>query len=202
MSNRHSAAGSRAPDPVATRPGSEWRMQTPRLIVRPAEIGDAVAWHGIRAASPMQSAIFGLDHARRQVSEMAGVAPGSRPGWHQFMIVDRDAVRGGSVIGDIGVNFGSAGAGRSAPAQAEIGFEMHPVWRKKGIAREAVGRLVEHLLGPFGLHRIVAITDTRNADAQALLERLGFLREAHYVESWQDGAMWRDEYGYALRARQ
>ena len=171
-------------------------MQTPRLVIRPAEIGDAVAWHGIRAAAPLQSAISGLDVVRQMVSEMAGVMPGSRPGWHQFMIVDRDAVRGGSVIGDIGVNFDHPG-----PRQAEIGFELHPAWRKKGIGREALGRLVEHLIGPFGLHRVIAVTDARNREAQALLEHLGFLREAHYVESWQEGARWFDEYGYALRAR-
>ncbi len=186
---------------MATRPGAEWRMQTPRLVLRPVEIGDAVGWHAIRAASPMQGQLGGLDAVRKAVSEMAGTLPGSRPGWHQFMIVDRDAVRGGSVIGDIGVNFGGEGDGHLGPMQAEIGFEMHPAWRKKGLAAEAVGRLVEHLLGPFGLHRLVAITDARNLDAQKLLDRLGFLREAHYVESYRDGAVWRDEYGYAKRAR-
>lgn len=181
---------------MASRPGSEWRMQTPRLIIRPAEIGDAVAWHAIRTASPLQSPMSGLDHVRRLVSEMAGVVPGSRPGWHQFMIIDRASVRPGSVVGDIGVNFDHPG-----PRQAEIGFELHPAWRKKGVGREALSRMVEHLIGPFGLHRIVAITDARNVEAQVLLERLGFLREAHYVESFPEGAAWWDEYGYALRAR-
>jgi len=186
---------------MATRAGPEWRLQTPRLIIRPVEIGDAQAWFAIRSASPMQSQTATLQSLRLAVSEMAGTVPGSTPGWYQFMIVDRDAVLGGSVLGDIGVCFGGQGVPHIGPRQAEIGFELHPAWRKRGIASEAVGRIVEHLLGPFGLHRITAITDSRNIDAQKLLQRLGFQREAHYIESILDGAIWRDEYGYAIRAR-
>ncbi len=175
--------------------GDDWRLQTARTLVRPAELPDAGALHWIRGTMPYDPQTRDLPAARALLAEMADAPPGG-PGWRQFAVIaERDGpAPPGMILGDIGVRFGQPSAG-----QAELGFAFHPDWRGHGYAGEAVGALVARLFA-HGLHRIAAITDARNLATQRLLTRLRFRQEAHYVASWPVGDGWSDEYSYARLA--
>lgn len=167
----------------------DWHLATARTGVRPATLADAAALHWIRGTMPYDPQTRTLRATRAMIAAMART-PTDAPGWQQFAVVDAaDAAR---VLGDIGVQFDYPG-----PRQAELGFAMHPDCRGQGLAREAVGAMVERLFA-HGLHRVEALTDARNQPAQRLLDRLGFRREAHYVASWPTGDGWSDEIGFAL----
>lgn len=168
-----------------------WVLATDRLTIRPVEAGDAEAMFAVRNAMPFDPPKRDLKGTRAMIAGMVAVEPGSRPGWAGFAIVDQK----GSVIGDIGVEFDGPG-----PRQAEIGFALDPDARGRGLATEAVGRMVEHLLGQVGLHRLAARTDIRNLPTQRRLKRLRFRQEAHFVRSWAEGDAWFDELAFARLA--
>ena len=169
----------------------DWKFETDRLLVRPVEAADAQALHWIRGQMPYDPLSRDLSGTRAMIAEMLGRPAASAPGWQQFVLVLKD---GGGIAGDIGVRFDNPG-----PRQAEIGFALHPDWRRLGLATEAVGAVVERLFAA-GLHRVEALTDARNLPTQALLKRLRFRQEAHYVQSWPEGDGWLDEFGYARLA--
>jgi len=62
--------------------------------------------------------------------------------------------------------------------------------------------LIDFIFTELDLHRLVADCDAENVNSYRLLERLGFRREAHHVESYWLGERWGDEYAYALPGRE
>jgi aminoglycoside 6'-N-acetyltransferase len=97
------------------------------------------------------------------------------------------------IIGDLGLKFSL-----EDPLQAEIGYTLSRPNQKKGLAFEAVSRMLDYIFTELGLHRIIAITDTRNDSSIALLERLGMRCEAHFQKSYWDTGEWTDEFLYAI----
>lgn len=169
---------------------------TERLRIRGVREADSDALYEIRrrVAAWQGRSDRTIDETRAMYADMATREPGAVPGWHQYVIEADDRI-----VGDIGVNFGGPGE-----RQAEIGYSLHPDHWGRGYATEALARLVAHLFADHGMHRLVAITGANNPRSCALLERLGFRREAHYVEAYFDPAVgrWVDDLGYALLARE
>jgi RimJ/RimL family protein N-acetyltransferase len=103
----------------------------------------------------------------------------------------------GELIGDCGLR--TLG---DRPDQAEIGFTLAREHLGKGYATEAVNCLLDYVFGNLGKHRVIAVTDTRNAPAVRVLERVGMRREGHFIENiWFKGG-WGDEYQYAMLERE
>lgn len=174
-----------------------WRLLTARLRIRPVAADDVAALHAVRQHSPFQPQ-RGIAETERLVADMVAAGPGTQPGWHQFMLVH---LSDDEVVGDIGVNFGGAvNVGGPGAQQAEIGFSLHPDWRRKGLAYEGVGRMLNHLFETVGLHRLTALTDRRNTDARLLLEALRFRCEGRYQQSAFEAGVWIDERRYARLA--
>ena len=88
--------------------------------------------------------------------------------------------------------------------RCELGYALARDHWGRGYAAEALGQLITHLFDDHRLHRVIAVTGADNLRSCALLERVGFRREAHYVEAFFDrgtGA-WVDDVGYAILARE
>lgn len=82
--------------------------------------------------------------------------------------------------------------------QAEIGFTLARPYQGQGLAAEAISAVRDYAFRQLNLHRIVAVTDCRNKAATALLERVGFRREGHFLKNvWFKGE-WGDEFLYAV----
>ena len=92
----------------------------------------------------------------------------------------------------------------SNPRTSLIGYSLARHAWGNGYASEAVRRLLEYLFQELDLHRVVADCDVANAASIRLLERLGFRREGHFVESFwlENEAAWGNEYMYALLQRE
>jgi RimJ/RimL family protein N-acetyltransferase len=84
------------------------------------------------------------------------------------------------------------------PIQVSIGWLTLPVHQKKGLMSEAVGAVVDVAFREADVHRIVAEITDGNHGSVRLAERLGFRKEAHFVESLFLRDEWRDETVYAL----
>lgn len=106
---------------------------------------------------------------------------GSSPGWLVTLL-------DGTVIGDAACK-----GGVGADGVAEIGYGLAAPYRGQGYGHEAVGALVGWLLGPGGLHRVVAETLADNTASRRVLERAGLAISSvdgaavHYARERRDG---------------
>ena len=175
-----------------------WPVTTERLSFRPAEKSDVAAFHAYRRlpdvadwlprVSPDEAAVaqrFEDDDFRRRT-----------------LMIEVD----GQVAGDLYLHLSDCWAQAEAPDsenkhQAEIGWALDPEYQGRGLALEAVRRLVELCFTDLELRRVFAICFADNEGSWRLMEKLGMRREAHNVkDSLHRDRGWLDGYTYALLA--
>jgi aminoglycoside 6'-N-acetyltransferase len=172
-------------------------LETPRLRLRalgPADVPAFMAYRNDPEVARYQG-WDGIDEAGAIafVAAQAEVAPGTPGAWMQVAIADAAT---DALLGDCAIHVIDDGR------QAEIGFTLARASQGRGIAREAVGALLDHAFEAWALHRVTATTDVLNGPSVALLERLGFRREGHFRRNiWFKGA-WGDEFLYAVLAEE
>ncbi|MGQ5523366.1 GNAT family N-acetyltransferase [Chitinimonas sp. PSY-7] len=79
---------------------------------------------------------------------------------------------------------------------ATMGWFIFTQHQRKGYAKEAITKLREHLEGPFMAEAFKIFIDTRNAASVALMESLGFKREALIPNADNFKGSKSDEYRY------
>jgi RimJ/RimL family protein N-acetyltransferase len=97
-----------------------------------------------------------------------------REGWG-FWAVEVPGAGGAPFVGTVGLHRVNA-ALPCAPA-IEVGWRLHPGHWGHGYATEGAAAALGHGFGPGGLEEIVAFTTTLNTRSQAVMERLGMVRE-------------------------
>jgi len=110
--------------------------------------------------------------------------------WFQFVIVDKESLE---IIGDLGIHFMD-----EENLQAEIGCTLNKKFQNKGFATEAVKRVIDYLFNDLKKHRIITSIDPDNINSIRLVERIGFRKEAHFIESLYLNGKWVDDLVYAL----
>ena len=108
--------------------------------------------------------------------------------WYQLAIVQSDS---NILVGDLALHFVDE-------LQVEVGFTVDPEYQRQGVAEEALQELLKYLFTHMGKHRVIAITDTLNIPSFKLLEKIGFRREAHYIQNIFFKGNWGDEYSYGM----
>ncbi len=101
------------------------------------------------------------------------------------------------LIGDLGCYLKKEDA-----RQAVIGFTIASAHWRKGYASEIIPALLQFLFEEMNMHRVVADCDTENAASYRTLEKLGFRREACFVESFLFNGAYASEYHYAMLQRE
>jgi RimJ/RimL family protein N-acetyltransferase len=136
----------------------------------------------------------GMNEAQaRAFIEAQRLQPVARAGeWLQIALERR---ADGQHIGDVAMKTDGEG-------QAEFGYTLARAFQVQGYMTEAARRLLGFLFAELGLHRVSARADVRNTPSQRVLERLGFRREAHFVEAFYIKGEWTSEYLYALLRRE
>jgi len=84
----------------------------------------------------------------------------------------------------------------------EVGYLVSSDWQRKGVAREALAALIDHLVGTEGRRRIYADVDPDNAASNRLLESLGFTLEGRLREQWTTHIGRRDSLIWGLLAQE
>lgn len=171
-------------------------LTTDRLIIRPIRKGDREDFFAYRShpeVTKFQSfrpaQIEDIDAFILQMESALPNIPGQ---WYQAAICLK---KGGRMIGDAGMHFIDG-------EQVEIGYTLSPDHQGKGYAAEAVHAVLGYLFGILGKHRVFASVDPDNTHSIALLERLGFRKEAHFHESIREGKRWMDDCIYAMLKRE
>lgn len=174
-------------------------VETDRLLLRPFEDRDIEPFSAYRSdpdVARYQSweAPFSIEQATRFVEAMKESEFAVRGEWYQIAVeLKSEALLVGDCAFCISHEDGQ---------QAEIGCTFDPGHQGKGFATEAVTKLLEILFDGLGLHRVYAICDVRNTPSYRVLERLGFRRETHSIESYWSKGEWTSEYTYAMLARE
>lgn len=133
------------------------------------------------------------DEGRAYIQSLQNIEPGD-PGWFNFAI-EETATQ--ILLGDVGLSILE-----QSPQQGRIGYTLAREHQGKGFATEAVRRVLDYAFGELELHRITADCDVANVASVALLERLNFRREGHFIESYFDHGQWTSEYLYAMLRRE
>jgi RimJ/RimL family protein N-acetyltransferase len=134
---------------------------------------------------------YSLADAQKLFIAQAGTRFGRDGSWYQVAIA---ANQDGALLGDCALHFLEDGR------QLEIGFTVAPEHQGRGIAREALSLLLDHVFGTMKKYRVIAVTDAENVAAQKLLASLGFRKEAHYRENVFFKGRWGDECLFACLA--
>ena len=169
------------------------KLESDRLILRPVHINDKTeifAYRSDKETNKYQGWIpetiedveSFIDNIAKQINE-----PGT---WFQFSIIEK---KSGKIIGDIGVHFWD-----KENKQAEIGCTLNRNFQKKGYATESVRKIIDYLFTELNKHRIITSIDPNNENSVRLVERIGFRKEAHFVESLFVNGKWVDDLIYSL----
>jgi RimJ/RimL family protein N-acetyltransferase len=173
-------------------------FQTLRLDARPFSPGDVPTFVGYRADPDVARYQSWDDYTSADGTALVAAMQEARPGvpgqWYQFALEARST---GSLVGDLALK-----VDEQDPRLAEVGFTLAPEHQGRGYGTEALEALLGFAFQTYGLHRIIAITDTRNAPAAALLERVGMRREGHFVENVFFKGAWGSEYLFAVLVRE
>ncbi|HET7142576.1 MAG TPA: GNAT family protein [Anaerolineales bacterium] len=86
--------------------------------------------------------------------------------------------------------------------QSLIGFTIASSHWRNGYALEVIHRLLEFLFEEMDMHRITADCDVDNIASGRTLKKLGFRREAHFVESFPVNGVYTSEYHFGLLQRE
>jgi RimJ/RimL family protein N-acetyltransferase len=176
-------------------------LETQRLILRPFRDDDLEPFLAYRN-DPLVYRYQGwvTPYLRQDgmefIEQMKGFIPRHSVGWMQLALERKDT---GEMIGDMAFYLG-----KTNPRNANLGYSLARSAWGQGYAREAATKTLDYLFRVLDLHRVVADCDVDNLASIRLLERLGFRREACFIESFWlvESARWGDEYAYALLQRE
>jgi len=168
-------------------------LETERLVIRPIRLEDKVNVFEYRSDTEtnkyqgwipktMNDVEFFINEIAKEIN-----IPET---WFQFVIIEKKCQK---VIGDVGVHFWD-----KQNKQVEIGCTLNKSFHCNGYATEAVCRIINFLFVELKKHRIITSIDPNNKSSIRLVERIGFRKEAHFVESLFVNETWVDDLIYAL----
>lgn len=83
-------------------------------------------------------------------------------------------------------------------ARCELGYALTRAAQGRGLATEAVRRVLEYAFDVLRMERVEADVDPRNAASVRLLERVGFRREGLLRARWRVSGEVQDAFFYGL----
>lgn len=173
-------------------------FNTDRLLIRPVSKHDSESIFFYRSDFETNRYLSLIPNSIDDVTEFIGKTSSEidMPGtWFQFVVIEKGS---DNLIGDIGVHFLD---NETKNKQVEIGYTLDKRYRGYGYATESLFRVIDFLITDLNKHRIIASVDPTNLKSIRLLERLGFRKEAHFVESLFFHEKWVDDMIYAMLAK-
>jgi RimJ/RimL family protein N-acetyltransferase len=168
-------------------------LETKRLIIRPIRIEDkneVFEYRSDTATNKYQgwipTTLFDVETFIGKISKQIN----EPETWFQFVIIEKETQK---IIGDLGIHFFD-----NENKQAEIGCTLNKNFQNKGYATESVKRVIDYLFKDLNKHRIITSIDPKNKNSIRLVERIGFRKEAHFVESIFINGRWVDDLIYAM----
>jgi ribosomal-protein-alanine N-acetyltransferase len=143
------------------------RIETERLLLRPAIAADAEDLHAV-FSDPSTFEYIGsepepsIDHTRDRIESKAAVQ--AKCGFSLWSVVERSS---GRVIGDCGLQYLEGGP------DVELGYKLGREFRGHGYATEAARASLAFGFDQLGLDRIVAVAWPENTASRRVMEKTG-----------------------------
>lgn len=172
-----------------------WNLTTDRLCLRLHDREDAAALHAIYSREDVARFLLDepwtTDDAYRHVEErlVKGGLDGDRGAL--ALVVECE----GRVVGDVLLWWTDR-----EHRIAEFGWVLDPSYGGRGLAREAVGAVLDLVFVTYRAHRVVAQMDARNVASARLAAAVGMGKEAHHRQDWWSKGEWTDTVIYAVLA--
>ena len=157
----------------------------PFLVYR--NIAEVAEYQGWQVPYPREQAIQMIEQMKNMEAPKSGH-------WLQLAL---ELKATSEMIGDLGVQVNQQDA-----RQAAIGFTITPVHWRQGYATEAIICLLGFLFDDLDLHRVSADCDVENTGSWHTLDKVGFRREAHFLESFPMAGKYGSEYYYGMLQRE
>jgi RimJ/RimL family protein N-acetyltransferase len=174
-------------------------LQTKRLVLRnfiDSDLEPFLAYRNDPEVAKYQGwgIPYSLEKGEAFVSSMKERVALKQGEWIQFGIALKET---DELIGDLGCYIKE-----DDMRQARIGFTLAAKHWRKGYITEVIPHLLEFLFEDMDIHRIVADCDVDNVASYRTLEKLGFRREAHFLESYLMDGVYASEYHYGMLQRE
>lgn len=82
--------------------------------------------------------------------------------------------------------------------RAEIGYMLHPDFWRKGIVHETLSAILDFGFFNLNFHSIEAVINPENIASEKILEKNGFVKEAHFKENFYFEGQFLDSAVYSL----
>lgn len=174
-------------------------LHTKRLILRNFELTDLDAFLAYRNDPEVGkyqgwTIPYPREKGEEFIREVMDIHAPKQGAWMQIAVALKET---NELIGDIGCILRNEDA-----CQAIIGYRIASPYWHKGYAFEAVQGWLDFLFEDLDIHRVIADCDTENVASYKLLEKLGFRREAHFIESYLENGIYTNEYHYGMLQRE
>jgi RimJ/RimL family protein N-acetyltransferase len=167
------------------------RLELDDLVIVPLAPDDIPAFVAYRrdpdvARYQSWSPEFSAADARRLLESQAREFPEAGE-WMQFAVRSPS----GELLGDVAIHVFD-----DQPDTYELGVTVSPAAQGRGIARAALGAVVDHLVGGRGAHRVILTLDERNAPMRRVCAALGLRHEGTardadwFKEEWTSVETW------------
>jgi RimJ/RimL family protein N-acetyltransferase len=165
-------------------------IETPRLQLIPCELShfDAILQDEARLAALLQVELaeewLGFDAAREAMQpayEFLKSHP-SALGWWTYLFIhkpDRTLIGLGGFKGEV-----------NEEGMVELGYEIAPAYRRRGLAREAAQGMIDYAFAHPEIKRVDAHTLPERNASTGVLEKVG-MKHVGTVEDPDDGEIWR-----------
>lgn len=167
-------------------------INSERLLIREIEISDALAIFNYRSdaqTNQYQGWIpEKLEEVHYFIEHKIAKEFNQLDTWFQMALVLKES---DELIGDLGLHF-------LEYETVELGVTINRSHHGKGYASEALKVLIDYLLYEHGKRKIKASIDPRNLASIAMIEKLGFKKEAHYKKCFFLRGEWVDNVIYGL----
>jgi RimJ/RimL family protein N-acetyltransferase len=169
------------------------KLESERLILRPIDLNDKTEIFAYRSDKETNKYQGWIPKTIGDVEAFIGKIAkqiNEPETWFQFSIIEKESQK---IVGDLGIHFWD-----KENKQVEIGCTLNKNYQKKGYATESVRKVMDYLFTELNKHRIITSIDPNNENSVRLVERIGFRKEAHFVESLFVNEKWVDDLIYSL----
>lgn len=169
------------------------------VAVRPVRLREAPAWSAIRLRderylAPWEPTMPGTWQQRNVSAEWPGRWLQLRTAGRRGNTLPFSVILDGRFVGHVMVG----NLVREPLLSAYVGYWVDAQVSGKGVITAAVALVVDHCLGPVGLHRLEATVRPENVASLRVLGKLGFREEGLFRRYLDVDGAWRDHLCFAL----
>ncbi len=154
-------------------------LETERLILRRIVRADADAWLAVHDHPEVMRYLIDFDTPTTDLAEINEIID-----WADGIFKNKTGIRWAITLKPDNTMIGSCGfhVYSAHHRWAEIGYELHHAYWRRGIMQEAVTEVMRFCTDELHLHRIEANATEGNEASRGLLLKLGFGQEG----TWRD----------------